>query len=150
MNIPIKYAHFLDPELILKVFSSYGCIIKDTKALGFILMCMMAGWSYSCKNRIALRWLFENSITCFYGSSSCHQGALISIEVRIDIIFQIVYFDTMLFQDLNSLISQLFLVVFSIFHLLYHGFSVHSFDIIDICKLTLNYMTLCEKVSVVF
>lgn len=133
MYVPIENADFFDAAFLLKVLCCNGYSIEHAEPLNFGLLGMMSWRSHSCEYCITLS-AFQNCITGFDGSSSGHEGALISPTVNEHIILQVIRFDAMLLQDFDSLISEFVLVIPRSFNLVDHFLGVHSSDMVKVSE----------------
>ena len=140
MYVPIENADLFDATFLLKVLGCYGYTIEHAEPLNFGLLSMMPWRSHSCEHCLTLS-AFYNRITGFDGSTCGHECALISPAVDKDIILQVVRFDTVLFQYLDSLISEFVFVIPRSLYLVDHSLGVHSSDMVEVSEWALDLHT---------
>jgi hypothetical protein len=133
MYVPIENADLFDAAFLLKVLGCYSYSVEHAEPLHFGLLSMMPWRSHRCEHCFTLSALYY-CITCFDGSPSGHEGALVSPAVDEHIILQVVRFDAVLLQDLDSLISKFVFVIPRSLHLIDHCLGVHSSDMVEVSE----------------
>jgi hypothetical protein len=81
MNIPIKYAYFLDAKLFLGNFSANCNIVEKTEASNRWAMSVMPRWSNYCESIVNL--ISTDSSDGFNRATSRYKGGLSSIHVLV-------------------------------------------------------------------
>lgn len=87
MDVPVKDANFLDPEVSLSHSCSDTCVVIEAESASFITVGMMTWRSYDSEGGIDLVGADSpssfDSTTCSHQSCSCSKSILIGVDSHI-------------------------------------------------------------------